>query len=220
MGQADVFRIDHFRGFAGYFEIPADCPTAEGGQWRPGPGLALFQAIERQLGRLPIVAEDLGVITPDVVELLAATGYPGMKVLLFAFGGEADHPYLPQQYGANTVVYTGTHDNDTAQGWWASATAREREFAACYLACGAHDVHWALIRAAANSVASLAIYPLQDVLGLDNAHRMNLPGTMGAPNWCWRFDWRMVGPEPGRVLGLITAASGRGPFELLHLPPA
>ena len=218
LSQADVFRIDHFRGFAGYYEIPASCPTAEEGQWVPGPGRALFDAITRALGPLPIVAEDLGLITADVTELLEATGFPGMKLICFAFGGDGTHEFLPHNYTPNCIVYSGTHDNDTARGWWDSAPEHERRYAGTYLACGAHDVHWAMIRAAANSVASMAVYPLQDVLGLDTRHRMNIPGTLGDPNWTWRFTWDMVGPEPGRVLGLITAASGRGPIAPLNLP--
>ena len=113
------------------------------------------------------------------------------------------------------VVYTGTHDNDTTRGWWDAADARERHFAGTYLACEARDVHWAMIRAALNSVAHTAVFPFQDVLGLPGEHRMNTPGTMGAPNWTWRFGWDQVGPEPARVLGMLTAASGRGDFGLL-----
>ena len=215
--QADLFRIDHFRGFAAYWEVPASSPTAMVGRWVPGPGQALFDALGRALGPLPIVAEDLGVITPDVTALRDACGFPGMRVLQFAFGGDATHEYLPHHYTPNSVAYTGTHDNDTSRGWWHSASDHEREFAARYLATGERDIHWAFIRAACNSVAQMAIFPMQDVLGLDGTHRMNLPGT-GTGNWGWRFDWGMVGPEPARVLGLITAASGRGPFGLLHLP--
>lgn len=218
LAQADVFRIDHFRGFAGYYEIPASCPTAQEGRWVPGPGQALFDAIAKELGPLPIVAEDLGLITPDVVALREGCGFPGMKILQFGFGAEGNHEFLPQMYERATVVYTGTHDNDTARGWWAAAAPRERQFAASYLACSEQDLHWAMIRSAANSVANLAVFPLQDVLGLGSKHRMNTPGTLGSHNWSWRFSWDMVGPEPGRVLGLITAASGRGPFELLRLP--
>ncbi|MBH9575325.1 4-alpha-glucanotransferase [Inhella proteolytica] len=217
LAQADVFRIDHFRGFAGYYEIPASCPTAQEGQWVPGPGKALFDAIAKELGPLPIVAEDLGLITPDVIDLRDGCGFPGMKILQFGFGAEGDHEFLPHNYARETIVYTGTHDNDTVKGWWNAARPREREYAASYLACGAHDVHWAMIRAAANSVSNLAVFPLQDILGLDSAHRMNTPGTLGG-NWGWRFTWDMVGAEPGRVLGLISAASGRGPFSLLKLP--
>jgi 4-alpha-glucanotransferase len=216
--QADVVRIDHFRGFAGYWEIPTSSPTAEGGRWLPGPGKALFEAIEAALGTLPIVAEDLGHITPDVHALRDGCGFPGMKILQFAFGGDGAHEYLPHNYKTRVVVYTGTHDNDTARGWWDRTSGRERTFAGTYLACVAHDVHWAMIRAACNSVAELAIFPLQDVLGLASPARMNTPGTSGGDNWTWRFDWPMVGSEPGRVLGLITAASGRGPFTPLGTP--
>jgi 4-alpha-glucanotransferase len=215
--QADIFRIDHFRGFAGYWEVPASAPTAATGQWVPGPGKPLFDAIERALGSVPIVAEDLGLITPDVIALRDGCNFPGMRILQFAFGSDATGEFLPHNYVPHTVVYTGTHDNDTVRGWWNNAPERERAFAGSYLACGEHDVHWAMIRAASNSVAELAIFPLQDVLGLDSAHRMNLPGSQGG-NWAWRFDWPMMGDEPGRVLGLITAASGRGPFGLLRLP--
>ena len=218
--QVDLLRIDHFRGFAATYEIPADCPTALDGQWRTGPGQALFDALARAFGPLPLVAEDLGVITPDVVALLHSSGLPGMKVLQFAFGDDADNPYLPHHHTPASVVYTGTHDNDTTQGWWHHAGEREREFVCRYLACGGHDVHWAMIRAAANSVARWALWPLQDVLGLDHTHRMNTPGTMGGDNWRWRFSWDQVGAEPTRVLGLITAASGRAPLALLGLPPA
>ena len=217
--QSDVFRIDHFRGFAGYWEVPASCPTAIEGRWVPGPGKALFDAIEAALGQLPIVAEDLGVITADVEALRDGCGFPGMRILQFAFGDDAAHDFLPHHYVANTVVYTGTHDNDTLRGWWDGTTDRARIFAGSYLGADAHDVHWEMIRAACNSVARLAIFPLQDVLGLGIAHRMNTPGLMGGMNWTWRFDWDMVGHEPGRLLGRMTAASGRGPIALLHLPP-
>ena len=216
--QADVFRIDHFRGFAGYYEIPASCPTAREGTWRTGPGKALFDAIERALGPLPIVAEDLGFITPDVRALRDDCGFPGMRILQFGFGGDASDEFLPHNYIANTIAYTGTHDNDTARGWWDNANPRERAFAGSYLASGGDDIHWAMIRACCNSVANVAVFQLQDVLGLGSVHRMNTPGTVGDQNWSWRFDWGMLGGEPGRVLGLISAASGRAPFALVHLP--
>ena len=213
LDQADVFRIDHFRGFAGYYEIPASCPTAREGTWVPGPGKALFDAIEKSLGKLPIVAEDLGLITPDVIELRDGCGFPGMKILSQAFGTDANHEFLPHNYTPATIVYTGTHDNDTARGWWQNATPQERHFAASYLAAWEHDIHWGLIRAASLSVSRMAIFPLQDVLGLDGGHRMNLPGSMGAHNWTWRFQWPMLEEESRRVLALITAVSGRGPFS-------
>jgi len=215
--QVDVFRIDHFRGFAGYWEIPAEQPTAQVGRWRRGPGPALFEAIARALGQLPIVAEDLGFITPDVHALRDGCGFPGMKIMQFAFGGDGGHEFLPHNYAVAVVAYTGTHDNDTVRGWWDSAPEPQRRFAGTYLACGAHDVHWAMIRACCNSVARTVVFPLQDVLGLASEHRMNIPGTVGGANWTWRFTWPMLGDEAGRVLGLITAASGRGAFSLLGL---
>ena len=214
---ADVFRIDHFRGFAGYYEIPAASPDARQGRWLTGPGKPLFDAIEKALGKLPIVAEDLGYITDDVHALRDGCGFPGMKILQFAFGGDGSHEFLPHNWPRNSVAYTGTHDNDTVRGWWDHANARERAYAGSYLACGDHDVHWAMIRACCNSVANIAVFPLQDVLGLGSEHRMNTPGVLGG-NWGWRFGWSMLDDETTRVLGLITAGSGRGPFELLHLP--
>ncbi len=229
LAQTDGFRIDHFRGFAAYWEVPADCPTAMQGRWVPGPGAALFEALADALtealteasanphGALPIVAEDLGIITPDVTALREACGFPGMRVMQFAFGGDADHAYLPHQFEPATVAYTGTHDNDTVQGWWHNAPPRERAFAGSYLAAGGDDIHWAMIRAVCNSVANTVVVPLQDVLGLDGSHRMNRPGSPTG-NWAWRFDWAMVGAEPARVLGVIAAASGRGPLALLDLP--
>ena len=215
--QADVFRIDHFRGFAGYWEIAASCPTAIEGRWVPAPGAALFAAIESALGKLPIIAEDLGLITPDVIELRDGCGFPGMKILQFGFSGDGSHEFLPHNYVRACVVYTGTHDNETSRGWWHNAKPRERAFAAGYLDAGDDDIHWAMIRAASNSVAAMAVFPMQDVLGLEGSHRMNLPGTT-ENNWAWRMTWSMVGTEPGHRLGMITAASGRGPIELLHLP--
>lgn len=218
LNQADVFRIDHFRGFAGYYEIPASCPTAEEGRWIPGPGKALFEAIEHTLGRLPIVAEDLGLITEDVIALRDCFAFPGMKILQFGFGTDGTDDFLPHNWGRNFVAYTGTHDNDTVHGWWDSASERERVYAGSYLATDADNAHWAMIRACCNSVANIAVFPLQDVLGLDGAHRMNVPGTIGAHNWTWRFHWDWLGSEPARVLGLISAASGRAPVALLQLP--
>jgi 4-alpha-glucanotransferase len=211
LAQADIVRIDHFRGFAGYWRIPASSPTARVGEWGRGPGLALFQAIERRLGKLPILAEDLGLITPDVVELIEACGFPRMKVLIFGFGGDGTHEFLPHNYVPDTIVYTSTHDTDTARGWWDHASEAERHFAGAYLACDAPGLHWAAIRACMNSVSRLAVFPLQDVLGLPSEHRMNQPGTLTAANWSWRFEWPMLGEQPARVLALMTEVSGRVP---------
>jgi 4-alpha-glucanotransferase len=215
---ADWLRLDHFRGFAGYWEIPAASTTAVDGRWVPGPGAELFEAIQRALGRLPLIAEDLGVITPDVEALRNHFGLPGMRILQFAFGGDAEHLYLPHNYTVNTCAYTGTHDNDTFAGWWAAASPRERGFAAVYLNATDADAHWAAIRAVSQSVARLAIFQMQDVLGLSSAHRLNTPGTHEC--WTWRFRWDMVGPEAGRRLAQLSSAYGRAPLAQLELPAA
>ena len=207
---ADLLRIDHFRGFAGCWEVPASCPTAREGRWAPGPGKALFQAVEDALGKLPIVAEDLGTITPDVIELREHFGFPGMRILQEAFAGDATHDFLPHNHVRACLAYSSTHDNDTAQGWWATASESTRACASEYLQCTGSDVHWALIRAASQSVACMALFPLQDVLGLDRTHRMNLPGTAQG-NWSWRFDWPMLQPEVADTLSRISRASGRAP---------
>ncbi|HKR62647.1 MAG TPA: 4-alpha-glucanotransferase, partial [Thermoanaerobaculia bacterium] len=183
---ADVVRLDHFRGFAAYWEIPADEPTAVHGRWMPGPGLALFDVLRRDLGDLPLVAEDLGFITEDVHELRRATGLPGMKILQFAFAQD-DSPHLPHRFEPHTVVYTGTHDNDTARGWFEHAGDDERENALAYLGCAtADDIAWGLIRSAYTSVAEMAIVPVQDILNLGSDARMNTPGAEH-DNWSWRL---------------------------------
>ncbi|CAD5366252.1 4-alpha-glucanotransferase [Rubrivivax sp. A210] len=191
----DIVRIDHFRGFAGYWEIPASEPTAMNGRWVPGPGEALFEAIAEALGPLPIIAEDLGVITPDVDALRKQFDFPGMRILQFAWGekGEAETRFLPHSHEADTVVYTGTHDNDTTLGWWTGAPEEIRHHLREYLATDGRDVAWDLIRAACASVGDMAIYPMQDVLSLGGEHRMNFPGK-GEGNWGWRFGWQQVQP--------------------------
>jgi len=211
---ADWLRIDHFRGFAGCWEIPAANPTAVEGRWVPGPGAALFEEMERVLGRLPLIAEDLGVITPDVVALRDRFGLPGMRILQFGFDADAEHAFLPHNYVANTCAYTGTHDNDTFLGWWSTAPAPERDFAAVYLNCDAVGAPWAAVNAVSRSAAKLAVFPLQDVLGLDSEHRMNTPGREQC--WTWRFTWEMVGPDAGRRLARLSAACGRAPFARLR----
>ncbi len=193
-GTVDILRFDHFRGFAGYYEIPADQPTAEFGQWVPGPGKDFFRAVDKFIGDglithgtgLPIIAEDLGLITADVIELLNAFDLPGMKVLQFGFSGP-DNPFLPHNYVPNCVAYTGTHDNDTACGWLASAPQNEREFALRYLETDGRDFAWDLIRGVWKSVAVFAIAPMQDVLGLGGEARMNFPSRLGG-NWEWRMQ--------------------------------
>ncbi|MBL0345372.1 4-alpha-glucanotransferase [Candidatus Villigracilis affinis] len=189
----DILRFDHFRGFAGYYEIPADHATAEFGRWVTGPGKDLFRAVDKFLGDglithgtgLPVIAEDLGLVTPDVIELLAAFDLPGMKVLQFAFSGP-DNPFLPHNYVPNSVAYTGTHDNDTARGWFEHAAAHEREFAQRYLGVDGNDFAWDLIRGVWKSVAVMAITPMQDLLNLGSEARMNFPSKLGG-NWEWRM---------------------------------
>lgn len=190
----DILRFDHFRGFAGYYEIPASHTTAEKGRWVSGPGKDLFRVVEKYLADgltepgsgLPIIAEDLGLITPDVTELLEAFRLPGMKVLQFGFSGP-DNPFLPHNYIPNCAAYTGTHDNDTAFGWFDSAPENERDFAKRYLGVDGHDFAWDLIRTVWKSVAVLAIAPMQDVLGLGPEARMNFPSKLGG-NWEWRMS--------------------------------
>ena len=204
----DVVRIDHFRGFAHYWEIPASEPTAVKGRWRAGPGSALFKAIANALGPLPIIAEDLGLITPDVTALRKRFAFPGMRILQFAFGDDNRNLYLPRRHEPDSVVYTGTHDNDTTLGWWKDATAREREHALAYLDSDGSEMHWCLIRAACASVADTAIIPFQDVLGLGAEHRMNLPGKAEG-YWEWRFEWRQVSPGHAPRLAELCALYGR-----------
>jgi 4-alpha-glucanotransferase len=205
---ADLVRIDHFRGFAAYWEIPADAPNAIAGKWEPGPGEKLFAAFEKAFPRLPIIAEDLGVITPDVVELRDKFGLPGMRVLQFAFGdGETNH-FLPHHYVQNTIAYTGTHDNDTSVGWWSALPEREKAFARRYLGTDGETINWAMMGALSKSAANIVIFPMQDVLGLSGEHRMNLPGKPEG-NWEWRFSWSQIRPEHTRALAEMAAANGR-----------
>jgi 4-alpha-glucanotransferase len=204
----DIVRIDHFRGFAGYWEIPASEPTAINGQWRPAPGESLFKAVAKTLGPLPIIAEDLGVITPDVVALRKKFAFPGMRILQFAFGGKSDNPYLPHNFEPDSVVYTGTHDNDTTLGWWAAASESERSHVRAYLGSDGAMIHRDLMRAASASVADTVVHPMQDVLGLDGAHRMNFPGKPEG-YWEWRFTWDQVRPEHANQLAQWSVLYGR-----------
>ncbi len=213
----DIVRIDHFRGFAGYWEIPATEATAEKGRWVKGPGAKLFDAIEKKLGKMPIIAEDLGEITPDVIELRDRYNFPGMRILQFAFAGTAKNNFLPHNYLSNTVVYSGTHDNDTTVGWYRSATEREREFVRRYAGTDGRDVQWDLIRLASQSVADMAVFPFQDVLGLGTEARMNMPGQ-ALGNWAWRFVWEQVQPWHAVKLAEISALTNRTSPDRLNLP--
>jgi 4-alpha-glucanotransferase len=182
----DIIRIDHFRGFAGYWEVPGNAKTAEHGRWMPGPGKALFQSVHRALGDLPIIAEDLGVITPDVVELRESFKLPGMKIFQFAFGSTPEDPFLPHHYPVHCVVYTGTHDNDTALGWYKRISEQEKSMYRRYLDRDGSNVSWDFIRGVWSSVAVFAIAPTQDFLSLGNEARMNYPGNPSG-NWMWRM---------------------------------
>ena len=204
----DLLRIDHFRGFAACWEIPANEPTAVGGHWVKSPGAALLESLQARFPSLPVIAEDLGTITPDVVELQQRFELPGMKVLQFAFDGSASNPYLPHNHLINSVVYTGTHDNDTSCGWFNSLDSGVRQRVLDYLGQPSEHMPWPLVRAALASVAQLAIIPMQDLLGLDSEARMNRPGTVGE-NWAWRFDWSQVDPGLVSQLRHLNGLYGR-----------
>ena len=184
----DLIRVDHFRGFEAYWEIKASEPTAINGKWRKAPGKALFNALIKHFGFLPFVAEDLGVITAEVDELREMYGWPGMKILQFAFDGNRDNPYLPHNHSENSVVYTGTHDNDTTQNWYRELPEQQRDYLKHYLGCSVDDIPWLLIRCALASTARLAVLPMQDLISTQYAGRMNSPGKLDG-NWSWRFDW-------------------------------
>lgn len=183
----DIIRLDHFRGFAGYYEIPFGLPTAEIGTWVRGPGKDIFEKIQQALGDMPIIAEDLGEITSDVIELREHFGLPGMKILQFAFAGDSTEPFLPHNYPVNCVAYTGTHDNDTTRGWYDNAPEAEQDYCRRYFARSGEDIAWDMIRAVWSSVASFTLAPMQDFLNLDTKARMNMPGKLGG-NWAWRMQ--------------------------------
>jgi len=215
----DIARVDHFRGFAACWEIPGGDKTAERGQWVEAPGRELFAAIRETLGQLPIIAEDLGVITPDVVALRDEFGFPGMRILQFGFGGDTKNIDLPHNYIANVVAYTGTHDNDTTVGWFQSVAGegstrteeqieRELQFCLDYLNSDGKDIHWDFIRAVFASVANTAIVPLQDVLGLGTEARMNLPNSTDG-NWSWRYRSGALTEEIAERLKKLTLLYGR-----------
>lgn len=203
--QFDMVRIDHFRGFEAYWEVAGDAETAEHGRWVEGPGDTLFHALRDALGELPIIAENLGDITPAVEALRARWGWPGMAILQFAFDPQAEHsPFLPHNFERELVVYTGTHDNDTTVGWFSAEddgtstqdvarVAAERARALAYLNADGREIHWDMIRAAMSSVAHTAIVPMQDLLGLGSAARMNFPGRE-VGNWGFRFQWEQLTP--------------------------
>ena len=208
LSQVDMVRLDHFRGFAGYWQVPADDETAINGRWVWGPGKDLFLAAKRELGKLPIIAEDLGTISPDVVALREEFGLPGMKVLQFAFDADAKSPNLPHNYDPNCVVYTGTHDNDTTLGWYTSRDEDVKHKVRIYAGTDGSDIHWTLVRLAMTSVADMAIFPLQDALGLGGEARLNLPGRPHG-NWAWRYREEALRPKLADALRELAVATGR-----------
>lgn len=205
----DFLRLDHFRGFENYWEIPASEPTAIHGRWVDGPKDDLFASVHSSLGDLPYIAEDLGMITQDVIALRQRLGIPGMRVMQFGFGDPGAHYHLPQKFENNCVVYTGTHDNDTTVGWWKSLEREdERQAVVAYVGEPVDGIHWAFIRAAYDSVAKWAIVPLQDVLGLGSEARMNTPSRLDR-NWNWRFQSGVLTPELERKLASLAVVSDR-----------
>jgi 4-alpha-glucanotransferase len=211
----DMVRLDHFRGFEAYWEVPSDASTASGGKWVKGPGRELFEVLQKELKELPVVAENLGVITPGVESLRQEFGFPGMSLLQFAFGNDPQGPsFRPHNYARELAAYTGGHDNDTTVGWWTSTgvgestrtpedICKEREFTKSYLGFENDPIHWVFIRAVMASVAAIAIVPLQDVLGLGSEARMNLPGTVSG-NWKWRYRENALTGDIKKKLGELT----------------
>ena len=210
--QADVVRIDHFRGFEAYWEIPGTEPTAVIGQWVKGPGFDFFEAMEQKLGKLPLIAEDLGVITPEVEALRDHFDFPGMKILQFAFGGERNSTFLPHSFNQNCVVYTGTHDNETTVGWYENASPEEQDHVRRYLGISGQDIAWDLIRLALMSVADTAVIPIQDLMRLGTDARMNYPGRVGG-YWRWRYTPDMLSHHITSNLRQLTVLYGRAPEE-------
>ena len=210
----DIIRVDHFRGFEAYWEIPFGAPNAIGGQWKKAPGMELFETIRRELGTLPILAEDLGLITPEVEQLRDAFGFPGMKILQFAFdsgegtGANSDNAFLPHNYHRNCVVYTGSHDNDTMRGWFEAASEKDQNYSLSYVDGHLEDVAWGFLRAAIASVADYAVLPAQDLLDLPKTARMNTPSTLGG-NWAWRAKTGQFNQALANRLAAMTKLYGR-----------
>ncbi|MEM6252701.1 MAG: 4-alpha-glucanotransferase [Cyanobacteria bacterium P01_D01_bin.156] len=213
LAYVDQIRIDHFRGFESYWAVPAGEQTAMNGKWIEAPGVELFERVEQVLGKLPFLAEDLGIITPEVEALRDKFGFPGMKILQFAFGSDHRNPYLPFNCDRNFVIYTGTHDNDTTVGWYTAANDYEKQRLATFVGgITPESVHWSMIRLALSSVANLAIIPLQDLLGLGSEARMNTPG-LAEGNWQWRLPEGMLTPTVQQQFTTLTELYGRGTYQ-------
>ncbi len=202
----DVVRIDHFRGFDAYYSIPFGSVNAKKGKWKKGPGYEIFRVMKEKLGDKEVIAEDLGFLTPSVLRLVKKSGYPGMKVLQFAFDSREESDYLPHNYNKNCIVYTGTHDNDTSLGWYKKLNREDKNFCKDYLnlhKVKTRDLHWEFIRPALSSVANLAVIPMQDYLGLGSEARINTPSTVGK-NWKWRVEAKALTEELAEKIGEIT----------------
>ena len=213
----DIIRVDHFRGFESFWAVKQGEETAMNGEWVDAPGTALFEVVKEKLGNLPIVAEDLGVITPEVEALRDRFAFPGMKILQFAFGSDPGNPYLPFNYDRNCLAYTGTHDNDTTVGWFNKLSHEEKNSVLGYLGCTSDKgIHWDLVRLVLSSVANQVITPLQDILGLDTQARMNTPG-IGEGNWEWRYRWDALRWEDREFLKTLTEIYGRASHACLRL---
>ena len=209
LGLYDYLRIDHFRAFESYYAIPAGAQTAESGCWCKGPGVDFFDTLRQRLGELPLIAEDLGFLTQEVFDLLKDTGFPGLKVLHFAFNADGKSMYLPFRYEKNCVVYTGTHDNDTTVGWYQTLDEDEKRFLDQYVGgLDEANVHWQLIRLAMSSVADVCIIPMQDILGLPTQARMNKP-QQSQGYWCWRVREEDIKNAPWSRLREMTQVYGR-----------
>lgn len=213
----DIVRIDHFRGFEAYWEIPAEEETAVNGEWRPGPGAEFFRTVQDRLGELPLIAEDLGLITPEVHALRDELGYPGMRVVQFAFDGDPSNPHLPSNYPERTVAYTGTHDNDTIVGWWQNASTEEKSAARALFTVHTRPLQESFLQLLFESRARLVLAPLQDILGLGAESRMNTPGTRDG-NWRWRLQPGEMRDEHAKLLLEITRATGRATHSAAGLP--
>jgi len=209
MAQCDLVRIDHFRGFESFWAVPESAPNAIQGEWRKGPADSFFTAIKKALGEVPFIAEDLGIITPEVSALRDRQKLPGMKILQFAFDGSPDHPFLPHTYPIRCVAYTGTHDNDTSLGWYESLSEEEKHHVRTYLSHGDQGIVWAMIESVSASKAELVVFPLQDILNLDADSRMNIPGT-STGNWGWRVTAEQLkNAKAFEHLAQITERVGR-----------
>lgn len=206
----DWVRIDHFRGFESYWEVPYGSPTAASGSWKPGPGMDFIETLRHSLGNVRIIAEDLGYMTDGVKIFLRKSGFPGMKVLGFAFDSLGDNDHLPHNYDRNCIVYTGTHDNDTALGWFSHAGEAQKDFAKRYLNLNENEgFHWGMIRGVQSSTAVLAVVPMQDYLGLGSEGRMNTPSTLGGTNWQWRMRLGAASHELAQKIAALTELYSR-----------